>query len=246
MRTPLLLLAAALVPRTAPADEVFLKGGGQLSGRIVSRSATTIEVDVGAGRIGVPASSVLRIEEGRSPLHEYEERAGRLAAGDAEGWVALAQWAESKGLGTQAREAYHRALAASPLDPRANEALGNVQVDGRWVSEDESYRARGYVQYQGEWITPAEHEAILRERAADEARDRERREAESRVREAESRAEEAEARAREAEAEAETASEGIPLWYAWGAGPVVWPVGPIVRPPVNPPRPAPRPKPVPR
>ena len=92
-----------------------------------------------------------------------------------DGWVALGEWAEARGLGTQAREAYHRALAASPDDPRANEALGNVQMDGRWVSEDESYRARGYVQYQGEWITPAEHEAILRERAAEDARDRERR-----------------------------------------------------------------------
>jgi len=76
------LLAAVLLPAAASADEVFLKGGGQLSGRIVTRTATTVEVDVGAGRIGVPASSVLRIEEGRSPLHEYEERAGRLAAAD--------------------------------------------------------------------------------------------------------------------------------------------------------------------
>ncbi len=241
---PLMLLAAALLPAAASADEVFLKGGGQLSGRIVTRSATTVEVDVGAGRIGVPASSVLRIEEGRSPLQEYEERAGRLSAGDVDGWVALAQWAESRGLGTQAREAYHRALAASPDDRRANEALGNVRMDGRWVSEDESYRARGYVHYEGEWITPAEHEAILRERAAEDARDREHREAESRVREAEARAEEAEARAREAEARQE--SEGIPLWYGWGAGPAYWPTGPVVRPPVAPSRPVARPRPVPR
>ena len=238
------LLAAVLLPAAASADEVFLKGGGPLSGRIVTRTATTVEVDVGAGRIGVPASSVLRIEEGRSPLHEYEERAGRLAAADVGGWIALAEWAEARGLGTQAREAYHRALAVSPDDPRANAGFGNVQVDGRWVSEEESYRARGYVQYGGEWITPAEHEAILRERAAEDARDRERRAAESRVREAEARAEEAEARAREAEAE--QASEGIPLWYGWGAGPAYWPTGPIVRPPVAPSRPVARPRPVPR
>jgi hypothetical protein len=244
MRRLILVLAAAGAPGVLSADEVFLKGGGQLSGRIVSRSATTVEVDVGAGRLGGAASSVLRIEEGRSPLQEYEDRAGRLPAADVDGWVALAQWAESRGLGTQAREAYHRARAASPDDPRANEALGNVRMDGRWVSEDESYRARGYVRYEGEWVTPAEHDALLRERAAEDARDRERREAESRVREAEARAEEAEARAREAEAQQE--SEGIPLWYGWGAGPVSWPVGPIVRPPVAPSRPVARPRPVPR
>ena len=248
MRVLIPVLAAVLLAGAATADEVFLKGGGRLSGRIVSRSETKVEVDVGAGRIAVPASSVLRIEEGRSALQEYEERAGKLAAGDTDGWVALGQWADARGLGTQAREAYHRALAASPLDPRANEALGNVLMNGRWVSEDESYRARGYVQYQGEWITPAEHDAIQREQAAEDARDRERRESESRAREAEARAAEAEARAKKAEEEAreaQQASEGIPLWYGWGAGPVDWPVGPIVRPP-NPPRPGPRPQPLPR
>ena len=242
MKRAVLLLAAGLLPATAVADEVYLKSGGQLSGRIVSRTATEVEVDVGAGRIKVPASSVVRIEEGRSALQEYEERAGALAAGDVAGWVALGQWAEARGLGKQAEEAYHRVLAASPDDPRANQALGNVQMDGRWVSEDESYRARGYVKFEGEWITPAEHEAILRERSAEADRDREQRAAEARVRDAEARADEAEARAREAEAQQ---PEGLPLWYGWGAGPAYWPTGPIVTRPVAPPRPVPAPKPVP-
>ncbi len=233
----LFLGLAAVLPLAASADEVFLKSGGQLSGRIVSRTATTVEVDVGAGRITVPASSVVRIEEGRSALQEYEERAGRVPAGDVEGWLALGEWASARGLGSQAREAYHRALSASPNDPRANAALGNVQMGGRWVSEDESYRARGYVQFEGEWITPAEHEAILRERAAEAEQERKYREGELRAREAEARAQEAEARARKAEAEAAEAqesSEGLPMWYGWGAGPAVWPTGPIVTQPIAP------------
>jgi hypothetical protein len=229
MKTRVLVLAAAALPLVAGADEVFLKGGGQLSGRVVSRSDAKVEVDVGAGRISVPASSVVRIEAGRSPLQEFEERAAGIAAGDADGWVALGAWAESKGLSTQAREAYHRALASSPLDPRANDALGNVLVNGRWLSEDEGYRAKGYVQLEGDWVTPAEHDAILRERAAADDADRKRHEAESKAREAEARAAEAEAKAREAEAQ--QASDGIPVWYAWGGGPVYWPTGPIVTPP---------------
>jgi len=245
MRTPTVVVAAVLLSGAAAADEVYLKGGGRLSGRIVSRTETTIEVDVGAGRIGVPASSVLRIEEGRSPLQEYEERAGRLAPGDVDGWVALAEWADAHGLGTQAGEAYHRALAASPEDARANAALGNVKTNGKWMSEEESYRARGYVQYEGEWMTTAERDAAERARVAEDERERERREAGRRVQEAEGRAAEAEARAKEAEAQ--QASEGIPLWYGWGAGPVSWPVGPVVRPPVSPPqRPAAPARPVPR
>ncbi len=227
------LVAAAFLPQAASADEVYLKSGGQLSGRIVSQTAAQVEVDVGAGRIAVATSSVLRIEKGRSALQDYEERAAQVAASDVDGWIALASWAEASGLGTQARQAYHRALAASPNDPRANEALGNVRMGGRWVSEDESYRARGYVRFEGEWITPAEHEAILRERDAEAERDRDRQMAESRVREAEARAAEAEARAREAEAA--QASEGMQPWYGWGVGPgywpIYWPIGTFVRQP---------------
>ena len=247
MKTAVLATAVALATFAARADKVYLKGGGQLSGRIVSQTDKKVEVDVGAGRIAVPAANVMRIEKGRSPLQEYEERDSQVAAADADGWVALGQWAEAKGLSSQAREAYHRALAASPLDPRANEALGNVLVDGRWVSEDESYRARGYVQFEGDWITPAEHDAILRQRAAESESDRRRQEAEARAREAEARADEAEAKARDAEAQ--TGSDGIPLWYAWGGGPGYWPVGPITPPPsrpVNPPSRPVTPRPVPR
>ena len=154
MRTLILGLAAVLLPLPASADEVYLKGGGQVSGRIVSRTATLIEIDVGAGRIGVTPASVLRIEEGRSPLHEYEDRASRLGPGDVEGWLALGDWARTLGLGSQATAAYNRALSAAPGDPRANAALGRVVIDGRWVSEDEGYRAKGFVRFEGEWIDP--------------------------------------------------------------------------------------------
>ena len=186
----------------------------------------------------------MRIEEGRSDLQEYEERAGKVARGDVEGWLALGDWAKARGLGTQASEAYHRALAVSPGDPRANEALGNVRVDGRWVSEDESYRARGYVQYEGEWISQAEHEAMLRERAAEDARDgsceRRRR---TRARRRRARRRRRRGLARRMRSRRAKASR---CWYGWGAGPAYWPTGPVVRPPVAPSRPIARPGAVPR
>jgi hypothetical protein len=233
MRTSVLVLGAALLPLAAGADEIFLKSGGQLSGRIVNRTATTIEVDIGAGRITVQTSQVVRVEEGRSALQAYEERAARLAAADANGWVELAEWASAQGLGTQAREAYHRALAVAPGDPRANAGVGNVEVGGRWVSEDEGYQAKGYVRFEGEWITPVEHAAILRERAAEADQERAR-QADARAQEA---ALEAEARARAAEAQAaaesQDSNQGLPLWYAWGAGPAAWNTGSIAMRPAR-------------
>src|SRR5262245_4760441 len=118
--TSVVVLSMALLGGAVRADEVILKSGGKVSGRVVSRTEKSVEVDVGAGRISVPMSSVVRIEDGRSALHEYEERAGRIAAADVEAWVALGEWAAGQGLSSQAREAYHRALAAAPNDPRAN------------------------------------------------------------------------------------------------------------------------------
>ena len=226
-------LALATLPLLAGADEIYLKSGGQLSGRILNRTATTVEIDVGGGQIGVEMSTVLRIEEGRSNLHEYQDRAGRIAPGDVEAWIALADWATRAGLGAQATEAYHRALHASPGDPRANAGVGNVQVGGRWVSEDEGYRAQGYVRFEGEWLTPVEHEAILKSRALEVQEDRVR-QAEEQARQAQVRAEEAEARLAEKQAaEAAAQPQGLPLWYGWGVGPVSWNTGSIAMQPIQ-------------
>jgi len=56
----------ALFPAIVHADDVLLKGGGKISGRILSRTATSVEVDVGAGTVTVPMTSVVRIEVRRS------------------------------------------------------------------------------------------------------------------------------------------------------------------------------------
>ena len=90
-------------------------------------------------------------------------------------------------------------------------------VGGRWVSEAESYRERGYVQFEGEWMTPAQRDALVESRRA--RTDAERRQAEA---EAGARAAQAEADAAQAEADAaegEETDEGIPPWWGtWGPG----------------------------
>jgi len=241
-------LVVLVLPTLAGADDVFLKGGGKVSGRILDRTATAVVVQVGAGNVTIPLARVLRIEEGRSAIKDYYDRAGRLAPDDVAGWKELGAWAAGAGLATQSREAYERVLAQSPQDADANRALGRVELNGRWVSEAESYRQRGYLQLDGQWVTPAEHESILRERAAEAESQRSDRESRARVREAEARAREAEARARGAEG-TETpygATEGIPLWWGWGGVPVVHPTPtPPPPPPTTLPPPPPRPRPTP-
>lgn len=215
-------LGLTLVARPAAPDEIYLRGGGKVTGVIVERTARAIMIETGPGRVGLPVSRIERIVEGRSALETYRERAARLAARDLDGWTALARWAAERDLATQAGEAWHTVLALDPSHAEANAALGRVELDGRWVSMDEAYRARGYVPFEGRWVTPAEHEILLREQAIEAASARQRREEELRVREAEARAREAEARARQAEAAATSSSGtvGIPYWWvlAGGAG----------------------------
>jgi hypothetical protein len=197
------LLTAVLAAAPALSDEIHLVGGGRVSGRVVERTATRVAIETGPGRVTLPLSRVERIVEGRSALETFAERAAELEAGDVAGWAELARWAEERNLLTQARLAWQRVLATDPGHPEANSALGRVQLDGTWMSADDAYRSRGYVPYAGRWLTPAEHEAAVREREADEAAALGQREADLRVREAEARVREAEARAREAEAAAE-------------------------------------------
>jgi hypothetical protein len=214
-------VTALLVPVLAEADVVVLKGGGRVSGRTLSRTDTSVALDVGPGIVTIPMSSVIRIEEQRSTVDEYHERAAAVRAGDAAAWLQLGKWAAGEGLGKQARTAFEHVLAIDPANAEANRALGRVQLDSRWVSLEESYRARGYVQFEGQWMTPAQRAAIAEQRVATRVAELARQDAEYRAREAEARAQEAEARARQAEAAAAPANAGFPLWWAYG-GPV-WP-----------------------
>jgi len=212
--TAALLLTAPM----AWADRVVLKSGGSLSGVIVERNAERVLLDVGPGRIGIPMGRVERIESGASALASFRERAATIAPGDAEGWVALGHWARERGLETQARQAFEAALQAAPGVEDAHRALGHVRHGDVWLTLDESYRARGFVPFEGSWITPAEREATLQERAVGEARAQATREAEARAREAEARARAAEADARRAEQESATQSEGLPYWWVLAGG----------------------------
>ena len=211
-------LVVFLAGPAAWADEVFLRGGGSIHGEVVQRTAASVVMEVGPGRMTLPMSRVDRIVATTSDLSIYRDRAARLAPGDAPKWLVLARWADGRDLLTQAREAYEHVVAVDPENAAANAALGRVRLAGRWVTAEESFRARGYVPFEGGWVTTEERSAALADRAA-EARARERTaEAESRAREAEARARTAEADARRAEAEGQGAGAGIPYPYVYGGG----------------------------
>jgi tetratricopeptide (TPR) repeat protein len=227
MKISPVLVVTVLASGAASADDVFLKGAGKISGRVLRRTATSVEMEIGAGKIAVPANRVERIVEGQSALDAYYQRAGALSAKDGDGWRALGRWSSDNRLPSQSREAYRRALAIDPSDTEANAGAGNVRVAGRWMPEEEAYKARGYVKFQAQWMMP--HERAAHEAAVDTGWARAA--AENRARQAEAQA--SQARVAEAAALAKAAAapqqpEGIPLWWGWGQGPLLWPTQPVV------------------
>lgn len=217
------MLVLALAGAPALGDVLFLKGGGKVTGTIVQETESKLTVDIGAGTLAVSKSSVMRVEKGISPLQEYRARAASLGSEDVEGWKKLGRWAAGEGLMTQAREAFTHVKTIVPDDPEANRALGLVLHDGHWITEKESFTARGFVEFEGEWMAPGERQAILEERRASEA-------ARQQERAAQIRADEAEQAAQEAYEAPDQ------YWSDWdygiyGYGPVYWPVVPRRDPP---------------
>jgi hypothetical protein len=199
---PLVACLLLFLAMPARADEIVLRGGRSLMGEIVARTATSVTIEIGPGRVTLPLTAVDRVVSGPSALATYRDRAQRLSSEDAAGWLALGLWARDHGLATQAATAFERAIAIDPSNEQAQQALGRVRVADRWMTRDDAYRAQGIVQFQGDWLTPQEREARLAQQQIEADIERQRVESEARLREAEARARAAEAEARRAEAEA--------------------------------------------
>jgi hypothetical protein len=216
----------ALVAAPLLADDVYLRGGGQITGKIVEQSDERVTVNIGSGTMSVRMASVVRIEKGASPVQEYQARAEKIPSGDAEAWRELARWAADEGLATMSGQAYSRVVTVLPNDPEANRALGRVQLGGKWVTEAESYRAQGFVEFEGEWMRPGEQQAILAERRAREESDRQALAAQIQA----DQEAERERKAKEAAEREKFLRGGLPQLgdpTGWGSGLTYWPVQPV-------------------
>ncbi|MCU0242421.1 MAG: hypothetical protein MUF51_08360 [Vicinamibacteria bacterium] len=220
----LLLLIALVFAPGVSADEVWLKNGGKLTGQIVERNERLVKIDVGSGIIGVTADRIERVVASASPVQIFRRRAQALRRDDVAGWLELGRWAEEQQLQTLAREAYEHVVGLAPDDAEARAALGQVREGSRWMTQDEVQQSRGLVKFEGEWITPEQHRAILAERLATVQAQREERMAKDARAIAEANAAEAEARRREAEAN--QMNGGISWPYGIGLAPGVPSTGP--------------------
>ena len=222
MKQAIVIIALAAAPVFA--DDIYLRGGGQITGQIIEQTEDSVTVDIGGGTISAKMSSVVKIDKNNSPLQEYRERAAKIPAGDAEAWRKLARWAKGYSLSSQAREAYREVVAILPDDEEANKALGMVKVNGKWITEEENYRAQGYVQFEGKWMTPAEQQSIVAGRQAQQAQAEADRQANAAKVQQINAQEQADKKRQDEERDKLDANNNSynAVYWGWGAGPGNW------------------------
>jgi hypothetical protein len=181
-----LLAAALLAPAAATrADEVHLTNGRSFENVVAEVQGDRVAIRLSSGVIRLPRSKVAHITHHETALEKYLTRRDALVEQRAAAaqWLDLSLWARDHDLSTGYRGAAKRAADLDPdldgLAPvmRDLELLYDEAAD-RWLSEEQIMRRRGYVRYDGSWVTAVERaEALARAAEAEAQRLAARREA---------------------------------------------------------------------
>ncbi len=163
-----LLGLAAVLP--ARADLLYPKGGGApVEGRVEDDGTSpTVKVRLpGGGTLSYLRDRVDRIERGPLPEEEYRQRLEVMAGDDVQAHLTLGSWCLGKGMRREAAERFQWVLRLSPGNAEALAALGYVQEQGIWMSEEEAHVLRGDRRHAGRWLAPAAYRAAWTREALD-------------------------------------------------------------------------------
>ncbi len=162
--TLLSLLAFAV---SATADELHLKDGQVLSGRVFEDGDRYTVVDRD-GKHAVRKTDVTELVKKRSFMDEFDDRLQLLPADDAEAIFEFGRWLEENDWASRAKLAYAEVLDLDPDHKGARRALGYSLYEGSWVSPEEMNRRKGLVEFEGRWYTKHDLEELKRQIDGDE------------------------------------------------------------------------------
>lgn len=156
-----LLLGAIALALAAPAwaDEVTLRSGGKIVGRVVADKPDSITLEVGGGRVTINKADIVEFRPGRTAFDDFDEKLIDIdLSGGAKDFYELGAWARERGLPAKARSMFQRAVDKDPNHEGARRALGFVRRNDQWLTREELNLAIGLVRVGGEWMTKAELE----------------------------------------------------------------------------------------
>ncbi len=156
---------AALPASPARADQVILDNGDVIEGS-AHEEGDHVVVSLDMGSLTLAKSEIREIKKGDTPLDALQKMKQNVKGDNVADLHRVAAWAKDQGLDSKAREIYRRILEIAPNDAKAHQALGDRQLDGRWLSEDDYMIAKGFVLYEGTWRTKDEVRALEAEDSA--------------------------------------------------------------------------------
>ncbi len=163
-------LVVTSMARSARADEIVLRGGGTVEGKILEETPAAVKIKTRFGVQTYPRAKIVKVVYKKTRREEFDERFAKVDKKDAAALMALAEWAREQGLTRERKTVLRAVIAADPEHVAAHKALGHVRVDGEWMSKQDAARAKadreaadkrakGMVRYKGEWVTREEMEA---------------------------------------------------------------------------------------
>ena len=143
----------------AQADVIVLRGGGQVTGKVLPDPQNKDRVQVwllqGRKPLSFLKSQIVEVTPKASPLDDYFEKVKKVAA-TAQAQYDLGLWCDQNKLTDLAKLHYEAALVSDKSFEPAHRKLGHVFHDGYWLSRDDLNAVQGLVKYKGRWISTEE------------------------------------------------------------------------------------------
>ena len=140
-------------------DQILLKSGNRLEGRIEPVEGGKIRVVVDEGQWVVVALDQIAERVSKvAPIDEFKQRADQLlerGRRDRGEWIELARWGEERGLRRTSRRAWQEVMRIDPHHVGARNRLGYAVHENRWVRREE-LENRGLKRFRGVYMTDAE------------------------------------------------------------------------------------------
>ncbi len=140
-RWALTCAAVFVAASIARADIVFLKDGKKVEGKITHKDDAQITLVTKLGPMTLKTADIDHIEAGRTPEEEVAYRVDQAKGDAAKLWDA-AMYAREKKLTKQFKEIAASVVKADPNHKEANQALGNIEENGKWYTPADYEKAQ--------------------------------------------------------------------------------------------------------
>src|ERR1043166_9620164 len=170
-------LVAALVAAGATfarADEIVLANGHTIKGAraVESKNPNKVVFEVGAGRIELDKKDVTAINPGRTPLHDYEDKAKAIKGSTkVSDYTDLIAWCRQNKITYPIPSLCQEILKIDPNNEIAHKELGHEKLEGKWYTHEQAMEKKGFKLVGDRWMTKAEIELIEQRRLEAQARD---------------------------------------------------------------------------